>query len=79
MDKRITKKFKLCRYFDTYPDGVNGIFEEEERAKMTKKNLEKKASPHTKYRIEPVYFLDGKEIKESVLQNLIIRQDNTGE
>jgi hypothetical protein len=76
MNKRIDKNYKVERYFDTYYDGFEGIFYEEERALLTKRNLERTASPHTKYQIRTIYYLDGKEVKDqSILKKLMERKD----
>ena len=76
-NEKITKKFELMRYFDTYPDGVQGLFNEEDRAKKTKENLERAAGPKTKYRINTIYFINGKKVKSnSIEEKLLRRQDD---
>jgi hypothetical protein len=76
MNQRITRKYKVERYFDTYYDGHEGLFLEEERALLAKRKLERTASPHTKYRVRTVYYLDGKEVKDtSIIKKLMERKD----
>ena len=45
------KKYKVVKYFDTYPDGVAMITEDEEKAKAECGRLNKKVKhlPKTKY------------------------------